>query len=272
MTDATARETFEALFTYISEKLGGSEYQGHSAYKTRVSNWVLGNEVNACNAWNYAGGLSTTDACADNYAEGFQLLYQSVKRNDANARVFISLDHSWTNASDGHSGKEFLNAFAAYMYETASYMRWNVDYHPYSQPLTKNDFWNDYYGNTTDSLNTLYISMQNLSVLTNYLGTLEKQYFPGKDTTGRGYIRVILGEQGYIAANPSQEESQATAIATEFEIANANTRVDSVINRAYNDDPAEGVMTLGIMYRNDTKKKAYYTMKDETLMTKGLSR
>lgn len=36
-------------------------------------------EVNACNAWNYAGGISTKD-CADNYAKAFQLLYQSGKK------------------------------------------------------------------------------------------------------------------------------------------------------------------------------------------------
>jgi hypothetical protein len=258
MTDATARETFEALFCYMSEKLGGSmTLKSHKTpKKTRVCNWILGNEVNACKAWNYSGSLSTS-ACADNYAEAFQLLYQSVKQNDANARIFISLDHSWNVSSDGHSSKAFLDQFAAYMYKTAPSMRWNVNFHPYSQPLTRNDFWNDN-SNTTSSESTRYISMKNLSVLTNYLGKLEKKYFPDK---GSGYIRVILGEQGYIAANKSQEASQAEAIRREFEIAYANTRVDSVINRAYKDDPAEGVMTLGVMYKNETKKKAYYTLK-----------
>ena len=95
MTDSYARETFEALFCYMTEKLGGN------GYKHRVCNWVLGNEVNACNAWNYAGGMSTRD-CAYNYAKAFQLLYQAVRGTDKNARVFISLDHSWTVGPDGH--------------------------------------------------------------------------------------------------------------------------------------------------------------------------
>lgn len=81
--------------------------------------------------------------CADNYAKAFQLLYQAVKGTDENARVFISLDHSWNVGPDGHSGKAYLDEFAAYMYATAPHMKWNVDYHPYSNPLYKNDFWTD---------------------------------------------------------------------------------------------------------------------------------
>ena len=245
MTDSYARETFEALFCYMTEKLGGN------GYKHRVCNWVLGNEVNACNAWNYAGGMSTRD-CAYNYAKAFQLLYQAVRGTDKNARVFISLDHSWTVGPDGHSGKEYLDEFAAYMYATAPHMRWNVDYHPYSNPLYKNDFWNDTTNTTTDSVWTPYISMKNLHVLTDYLAEIENRYH-----MQNGYIRVILGEQGYIAASSAQEAEQAAAIAYEFYIASMNKRVDACVNRAYVDAPEEGIMTLGLMYVNEVHKASY---------------
>ena len=258
MSDSVARETFEALFCYMTEKLGGSKVRNDSAKKFRVCNWILGNEVNACNAWNYAGGLSTRD-CADNYAKAFQLLYQAVRSTDEKARVFISLDHSWAAGPDGHSGREYLDEFAAYMYATAPHMRWNVDYHPYSNPLYRNDFWNDY-STTTDSEWTPYISMRNLYVLTNYLTQIENRYnmpTTDPDTGVGGYIRVILGEQGYIAASSSQEYQQAAAIAYEFYIASMNTRVDAVINRAYIDAAEEGIMTLGLMYGNEVHKASY---------------
>ena len=255
MTDSTARETFEALFCYMTEKLGGSKVGVKGADKYRVCNWVLGNEVNACNAWNYAGGISTKD-CADNYAKAFQLLYQAVKGTDENARVFISLDHSWNVGPDGHSGKAYLDEFAAYMYATAPHMKWNVDYHPYSNPLYKNDFWTD--SDTTPNKDSApYISMRNLSVLTNYLGKIEEKYHMSNKS-----IRVILGEQGYVAANSSQERQQAAALAYAFYIGSMNTRVDAIINRAYVDAKEEGRMTLGLMYTGEKKKEAYNMYKN----------
>ena len=158
--------------------------------------------------------------------------------------------------SDGHSGKAYLDEFAAYMYATAPHMKWNVDYHPYSNPLYKNDFWTD--SDTTPNKDSApYISMRNLSVLTNYLGKIEEKYHMSNKS-----IRVILGEQGYVAANSSQERQQAAALAYAFYIAAMNNRVDAVINRAYVDAKEEGVMTLGLMYAGEKKKEAYNMYKN----------
>ncbi len=262
MQDEEARETFEALFSYLGYKLGGSD-----GAKYRVLNWVLGNEVNCCQAWNYSGGLSLSD-CVENYAEAFQLLYQAIRRSDANARFFISLDHSWNVATEGHKGKDYLDKFAEYMSQTAPQMSWNVNYHPYSQPLSNTAFWNDT-TNTTDSPDTNYISMQNLDVLTDYLGDLEEKYNMEetcKDTRTdeeNGYIRVILGEQGYSAVygNDSQEALQAEALSRLHDIAMANERVDAYTNRAYIDDPAEGLY-LGLMNSAEKKKQSYDVFRD----------
>ena len=112
--------------------------------------------------------------------------------------------------------------------------------------------------------------MNNLWVLTNYLKKIESRYgIKNTDDDGNpdptGGIRVILGEQGYIAANSSQEASQAAATAYEFYIASANTKVDAIMNRAYLDDSAEGIMTLGLRYnwsaKNHPAKKAYSVVK-----------
>lgn len=262
MQEKRARETFEALFCYLGDKFGGELAPGGSPDKKyRVSNWVIGNEVNCCQVWNYSGGLSLSD-CVKNYAEAFQLLYQGVKRGYSNTKVFISLDHDWNARENGHGGKEFLDEFARYMHETAPGMNWNVDYHPYSQPLPRNDFWNDY-SNTTDSESTAFISMRNLNVLTNYLGKLEKKYgMDQKDETGRGYIRVMLGEQGFTTGNGESQQRQAAAVGYGFYLAMENKRVDSYIIRSYNDDPAEGIMQMGVMDRYDNKKISYNVYRD----------
>lgn len=221
-----ARETFEALFCYLGENFGER--------KTRVYNWTLGNEVNSCNAWNYAGGMSLAKY-VENYAQAFQMLNQGIKRTAGSPRLFISLDHCWNAADAGYSGKAFLDEFASYMNRTAPAMEWNVNYHPYSQPLYNAAFWQNY-SSTTDSVGTGYISMRNIRVLTDYLSTLETKY--GKTSNS---IRVILGEVGYSAAggNAREEQLQAAALGYGYYIAMFNKRIDAYIIRAYLDAPEE---------------------------------
>ncbi len=267
MKEKKARETFEALFCYMGERLGDNK-------KSRVCNWVLGNEVNCCQAWNYSGGMSLQD-CVSNYAEGFQLLNQGIKRTASTSRLFISLDHSWAASNSGHSGKAFLDTFASYMNKTAPAIQWNMDYHPYSQPLNRVDFWRDG-ANTTGSSSTPYISMKNIKVLTDYLGALESKY--GKP---KGSIRVILGEQGFSAVqgNSGSEKKQAAALGYGYYIAAFNNRVDAYIIRSYLDDPAEtrAGLYLGLMSASHKKKLSYDlykfidTQKSEAYMKKYLS-
>lgn len=251
MQEAAARDTFEALFRYMGEEFG--------EYKTRVSNWTLGNEVNSCKGWNYSGSLSLKD-CVANYAQAFQLLDKGVKRAATSSRLFLSLDHCWTASVAGHGGKEFLDQFAAYMNQTAPGVQWNVNYHPYSNPLTRTAFWKDT-SSTSANVNTKYISMQNIQVLTDYLSNIEGQY--GK---AGGSIRVIIGELGYTAVkgNAEQERLQAAALGYGYYIAMFNRRIDSYIIRAYNDDPAEtsDKLYLGLRDRNHQEKLAYEVYKN----------
>lgn len=246
MQEAGARQTYEALFRYLGEEFG--------AYKTRVSNWTLGNEVNSCKEWNYSGGLSLND-CVANYAQAFQLLSKGVKRAATSSRVFLSLDHCWTASVAGHSGKSYLDQFASYMNQTAPDVQWNVNYHPYSQPLSRVSFWKDN-SNTTDSVGTKYISMKNIKVLTDYLAGLESRY--GKPG---GSIRVIIGELGYTAkpGDASAQREQAAALGYGYYIAMFNTRIDSYIIRAYLDAPEEtrSGLYLGLRGMNHEKKTAY---------------
>ena len=253
MQEEHARETFEALFCYLGENFGER--------KTRVYNWTLGNEVNSCNAWNYAGNMPLTEY-VENYAQAFQLLNQGIRRTAGSPRIFISLDHCWNTAEAGYCGKEFLDEFASCMNLTAPAMQWNVNYHPYSQPLYNTAFWQDY-SSTTDSAGTAYISMRNIKVLTDYLSALETKY--GKASNS---IRVILGEVGYSAVGGSvqEEQLQAAALGYGYYIAMFNRRIDAYIIRAYLDAPEEvnAGLYLGLR-RNDypqTEKQSYTLYRD----------
>lgn len=241
--EENARETLEALFLYLGETFGQS-----NCY---VSNWVLGNEINSSKAWNYSGSLDF-DTYMECYATAFRLLYNGVKSEKTGNNVCISLDNGWTAAPDTYAGKTALDTFAKKIHAQNPNIDWSIAYHAYSYPLTRADFWNDY-SNTTDSLSTPYISMRNISVLTNYAGILENTY--GKLS---GSIRVLLTEQGY--SYSAGAENQAMAIARGYYIAQFNDRIDAFIIRAVVDDAdeASGKLYFGLMNSQHDKRIAFY--------------
>lgn len=241
--EQNARETLEALFLYLGEIFGQSDCY--------VSNWVLGNEINSSNAWNYSGSLDF-DTYMECYATAFRMLYTGVRAEKTGNTVCISLDNGWTAAPDTYAGKTTLDTFARKIHTQNPKIDWSISYHAYSYPLTRVDFWNDY-GNTTDSLSTPYISMRNIQVLTNYAGTLEGTY--GKTP---GSIRVLLTEQGYTYSGGA--EQQATAIARGYYIAEFNDRIDAFIIRAVMDDAEEasGKLYFGLMNSQQDKRISFY--------------
>ena len=241
--EEAARETLEALFLYLGEIFGQED--------CFVTHWVLGNEVNSSKAWNYQGSLSFSNYMKY-YATAFRLLYNGVKAGKSGNNVYISLDNGWTAAPDTYSGKATLDKFASYAQQENKEMLWSIAYHGYSYPLTRNDFWNDS-KNTTSSVNTKYISMKNISVLTNYAATLEEKY-----EKPAGSIRVILSEQGYNGSpNPT---SQAKALARGYYMAEFNDRIDAFIIRAITDakEETKGGLYLGITNGQQEKRIAYF--------------
>ena len=245
---AAAQQKLEAVFSYLGEIFGQED--------CFVSNWILGNEVDSCNAWNYNGGMGF-DQYIRGYTQAFRILYYAVKKSCASSRVFISLDNAWNQPVAGYSSRAVLDAFARQIHDEAPDVDWNVAFHPYSQPLSRTEFWKDG-SNTTNSTGTSFLSMQNLSVLTGYLASMEKTY--GKD---KGSIRVILSEQGWSSAGYG-EDTQAEAIARAYYIAEFNNRVDAFIIRAEIDDQEEmywNGLYLGLKNSNETKKIAYFVYK-----------
>ena len=238
-----ARETLEALFLYLGETFGQSDCY--------VSNWILGNEINSSKAWNYSGSLNF-DTYMECYATAFRMLYTGVKSEKTGNTVSISLDNGWISAPDTYGGKATLDTFVQKIHAQNPNINWSIAYHPYSYPLTRGDFWNDY-SNTTDSLYTPYISMRNIAVLTNYASAIESAY--GKEA---GSIRVLLTEQGY--SYSAGAETQAMAIARGYYIAEFNERIDAFIIRAVSDDKDEmsGRLYFGLMNTQQDKRISLY--------------
>lgn len=243
--DKSAREEMEAIFAYIASIFGKE--------KCYVSNWVLGNEVNACDVWNYRGSMSDTEF-VKSYAFAYTQLYRAVKSNRKYAKVFTCIDHTWGIATDGMGGKEFITGFSQCVNKLYKGINWNLAFHAYPVPLYEADFWNN--GHTSNDENTKYITMQNIDVLTNYI---RKHY--GSKT------RIILSEQGFTAKKG--QDIQAAAIALSYYKVACNSMIDAIIIRSYTDAPSEAAMglSMGIKGRKafkifkymDTPKSLYYT-------------
>ncbi len=245
--DRYAREEMEAIFSYLASIFGKKD--------CHVDNWILGNEVNACDMWNYRGGMSDDDFI-DAYSYSFMSLYKAVRSQRANSKVFVCLDHTWGIATDGFGGKDFLRRFNNALKGYQKGIRFNIAYHAYPVPLYDSDYWNNGYTDNTE--NSKYITLQNLNVLTSYV----KKHYTSK-------TRIILSEQGFTVKKG--EAVQSAAIALGYYKVACNSMVDSFIIRSYKDDPGEAAMGLnfGIKGRSafnvykymDTSKSLSYTKK-----------
>lgn len=233
--NASAREQLQATLSFL-----GSRYGTSAAKHGRIVNWIVGNEVNNYNVYNYAGQLSLKKY-AKVYADAFRMTYNTITSIYANARVYISLDHLWnTRVSGSFTSREMLDKFASTLKKQGN-IRWNLAFHPYGSPLTEPRFWANTNGQAQQSASSPVISMKNINVLTSYI---KKKY--GSKT------RIILSEQGYTSVRhygSSKSDAQAdqeAAIAYSYYLTEANSMIDSFIMNRHVDHEAEVAQGLDL--------------------------
>lgn len=250
-----AQAQLEAALSFLANRYGTS-----AAKNGRIVNWIVGNEVNNYNVYNYAGKKSLTQY-ARIYANAFRLTYNTVTSVYANARVYISLDHLWnTQVSGAYTSRKMLTAFVTALKRQGN-IPWNLAYHPYSSPLTEPKFWENTNEQVKQALTSPVINMGNIGILTSYI---RQKY--GSST------RIILSEQGFTSvrhtgtANISAEEEQAAAIAYSYYLAEADDMIDSFIVNRQVDHSAEVSqgLDLGLWKRTDSSRSSEWasTQKD----------
>lgn len=247
-------EYLEAVATFLANRYSGS---GHG----KISNWVIGNEINARAAWNY---MDYTDVStyAQEYAKVFRIFYNGIKSVNAGANVYISLDQLWDrnlSAKDAYDAKDVLDAFNADI-SLKGNIDWGLAHHPYPVPLTWPKFWampSNYRSmnlvrNSTD---TPYITVQNIHVLTDYMKRSEM-------LNPEGEVRSIaLTEVGF--GSDHGEELQAAAFAYAYKIASNNQHIDMFILNKQADmavEMAQG-LSLGINRTDGSHKYIYSVFK-----------
>lgn len=264
-TDKAGRETVEAAFSYIGEKFGGlngnaktlSESEDYNIISKAlnnlptVSNYILGNEINSCNAYQYRGSM-TKDEFFTSYAQTFRTFYNAIKSTNGGAHVYICLDHCWNTADYGYSSKDALDTIASKLQSYDPSIDWDLAFHPYANPLTEARFWAS--SGLSQSVSTKYITMSNIGILTNYLSST----YPLRDESGKSLgqnRQVILSEIGY-TSNQNQYW-QAAALTYSYYIAQLNPMIKAFEIRSYQDDPNDGGLNLGLTSNGTSAKQSY---------------
>lgn len=237
-------ECISAALHFLGERYGRSDHAyGH------IASWTVGNEVNADTSWNYTGHQSAPDY-AYIYTNMMRITSQAVKSSCAHARIFMSLDMYWHGVSGGtrYDGKELIDYVNTYM-KAEGDIEWGVAFHPYGNPLTEAEWWND---NATFNENAIFISMENISVLTGYLC---KNGLRNPDGSVK---HVILAEQGYTSHSFNQgnvEWKQAAALAYAYYVTEANPYIDAFIAmREVDAKPeADAGIHQGLWYNDENK-------------------
>ncbi len=198
-------------------------------YKDKVSNWVIGNEINNQLQWNYLG-VADINAYAKAYADGFRIFYNAIKAQNPEARVFIPFDYNWTQTGGVmyYPSRDLLSYLNLYLADTDYGIAW----HPYPQDLTNPDFMNTS-PLAIDSPDSPIVNMKNLHVLTDYMQKQEMLSPEGK------VRHLILSEQGFSSIRG--EEAQCFGIMQAWDKAKENPYVEAFLLSRLVDAPTEVV-------------------------------
>jgi hypothetical protein len=259
---AEGRRWLAAAVGCLAQRWSGAE-----PMHGRVSNWIVGNEVNS-HWWWFNLGHRTPAEVVDAYEAAVRIVHAAVRRACTHARVYVSLEHHWNiryaagDASQCLPGRQLLGEFAALARARGDF-DWHVAFHPYPENLFDCRFWNDRSAPDRDDADR--ITFRNLPVLARFLATDALRC--------RGQTRrVILSEQGFHCRNDADgERDQAAAFAAAWMAVQAEPGIDALILHRHVDHSQEGGLQLGLWSRRpdsvctpDKQRRIYSVFRDCT--------
>ena len=250
VADASGTNHLKAIGAFLGQRYSGTAGCG------QVDNWILGNEVNARTSWWYSSSTSL-DYNVNIYVKAFRIIYNELKSQNANVRVYNSIDQEWNRKSNPGSflAKEYLDQFNYYMSREGN-IDWGLSYHPYNSPLYDPYAWNGPAVWVKQNISTPYITMQNIDILIDYM-------HQPKFLNPAGQVRSIsLAEIGYTSSFGT--EAQEASVAYGYLKAASLPDVDAFILFRQTDDAheMESNLALGLYDLNGNKKPAYYIYQD----------
>lgn len=223
-----------------------------------VSNWVIGNEINDGQAWNYIGPMDIDTYCS-NYATAFRTWNDTIKAANPSARIFIPFDFRW-NCGQVEGYKFGVMDMLPRLNELLKDTDYGIAWHAYPETFTDPVFRDDKY--VLDKADTYIINLKNLHILTDHM---QKPEMLSPDGTVR---HLILSEQGFTSFSPERGgeclELQAQCITEAYQAAAANPYVEGFfLNRMRDEaDLLQLNYAFGLMDTNGNKKPSWEAYKN----------
>lgn len=243
-TTQAGEEYTEAIANFLAERYNGRN--GHG----KITGWVVGNEINN-QYWNYTGAMDVRNYVTI-FQHAFRVFYTAVKSNNADSRVYFSINYEWNNFGNVngktyYSGKDVLDQFNSVAAEEGQ-IDWGLAYHPYPCPLTDPVFWDDGSNGLTQDVNTPVLNFYNLHVLTDYM---QNDAMKSPNGTVR---HIILSEQGFSSVDAQGQQTrlneQAAAFAYSYYLVESNPYIEGYLLSRHIDAPSEISMncSFGLYY------------------------
>lgn len=231
----TAMKSYQAFVDYLA-----SRYTRADGAYGLVPAFIVGFEVNSNRVWNNSDATTLTDL-VDSYCTVFRVAYTAMMSHYSNGRVYVSLGNNFNTQTGGTSDEEnalvdypsraFLDVFAETV-KASGDIPWGLSVNPYPSSPEIKQFWTDEMA--TDSVETPYITVKNLNVLTRYMASDALLY--------NSEIRsVMVGELGF-SGNPASDDEmtvQAAAYALAYYSIEQNADIDAFIYHRHVDHAAE---------------------------------
>lgn len=228
------------------------------AFKDCVSNWVIGNEVNDGQAWNYIGQMDIDTYCS-NYATGFRTWYDTIKGSNKLANVYIPFDFRW-NCGQVEGFKYGAMDMIPRLNSRLKDTDYGIAWHAYPETFEDPVFTDDIY--TLEKADTYIINLKNLHVLTDYMQQADMLSPAGK------VRHLILSEQGFTSDSPAHNgqclDLQAQCIKEAYETAKANPYVEAFLLNRMKDEQGllDAHYAFGLIDVNGNKKPSFEVYKN----------
>jgi hypothetical protein len=193
--------------------------------------YIIGNEVNV-RKWCYISYVEDEQFIRE-YMQVFRVAYNAIKSADANARVFICLDHNWDRDHPEDywehysmiDAKDFLICFNEMINEEGP-IDWNLAYHPHLVPLTWAKFWDNSEPYRSLVSDNHMVTIQNLSEVTDLL--CREEFLNRK-----GEVRDVMATEVTYSANQGPDVQGAAVYAAYMSVL-YNPYVETIV---INQDP-----------------------------------
>ncbi len=192
-----------------------------------VGSYIIGYEINSNKTTNSSGPLPISEYIYE-YSKLLRIFTTAAVSAYSNSKIYVSVGNSFSSVATStpdptldYPGRDIIELLNKEISEHGN-IPWRLSVNPYSSDNSSPAFWAD--SNVTDSVDSPFISMKNISMLTKYLNQ-PLFYYNGSPRS------VLIGEIGFSSGSGTShdETQQAAAFAYAYYKAETDPFIDAMI-------------------------------------------